>query len=81
MSMSKSNGKRTSEVYDDKVVLVDSPLDLPYSYIPYYSLASARVNHPDDTLYVYEPGAPMGYRIIAFPVTMFKPKPEADNAE
>lgn len=73
MSKSKSNG---IETYDENVVRVSKPTELPYSYIPYYSVSNARVNHPDDKLYVYEPGVPVGYRIVAFPIQMEKPKEE-----
>lgn len=78
--MAKSNGKKPGEDYTN-VVLVGSTTQLPYTYIPYYSIANARVNHPDDVLYVFEPGIPAGYKIVAFPIQMEKPKvEEADNA-
>jgi hypothetical protein len=75
MFMAKSNGKTPEENYDN-VVLVGSTTQLPYTYIPYYNIANARVNHPEDTLYVYEPGVPAGYKIVAFPIQMTKPEVE-----
>jgi hypothetical protein len=78
MFMAKSNGK-AEESYEN-VVLVAKTTDLPYAYIPYHNIANARVNHPEDTLYVFEPGKPAGYKIVAFPILMTKPEEEA-NAE
>ena len=77
--MAKSNGK-AEENYDN-VVMVSSPTALPYKYIPYYSIANARVNHPEDTLYVFEPGKPVGYKIVAFPIQMNKPENEEADDE
>ena len=68
--MPKSN--RNAED-DNNVVRVSSTLDLPYAYIPYYNIEHARAKHPDAKLYVFEPGAPAGYRIVAFPILMTKP--------
>lgn len=72
--MSKSNG--TKEEDYTNTVRVGSTLSLPYVYIPYTSIANARIKHPNDKLYVFEPGAPAGYKIVAFPVQMEKPEVE-----
>ena len=74
--MTKSNDK--SENYDG-VVRVTKTIELPYTYIPYSSIEAARAMHPNDTLYVFEPGSPAGYKIVAFPIQMTKPR-EDDNA-
>ena len=76
--MAKSNGKKPEEDYTN-TVRVDKTTELPYSYIPYYSIANARVNHPDDKLYVFEPGSPAGYKIVAFPIQMEKPEDGEDE--
>lgn len=76
--MSKNNDG--VEEYDDNIQRVGSPRGLPYSYIPYHSIARARVNHPNDLLYVFEPGSPVGYKIVAYPLQMTKPK-ETDDAQ
>lgn len=78
--MAKSNGKKAEEDYTN-VVVVKTMLELPYSYKPYYTIASARVDHPDDTLYVFEPGKPVGYKIVAFPVQMEKPEEVEETNE
>ena len=78
--MAKSNGKKPEEDYSN-VVMVNKTTELPYTYIPYYTIADARIKHPDAKLYVFEPGQPMGYKIVAFPIHMEKPEEaEADNA-
>jgi hypothetical protein len=84
--MSKTNGK-AEEVVDENVVRVGSPLSLPYAYIPYYSVSDARKKaadknsglDPNKTLYVFEPGVPVGYRIVAYPILMNKPEPETQE--
>lgn len=81
--MAKSNGTKPKKV-DTNWVRVNSPLSLPYLYIPYYSVAEARAKasakdsglDPNKTLYVFEPGVPMGYRIVAYPLQMVKPEEE-----
>lgn len=75
--MSRSNGKHAEENYDN-TVLVSSTTRLPYAYIPYTSIADARAKHPDAALYVFEPGVPAGYKIVAFPVLMEKPEEEVE---
>lgn len=74
--MAKSNGKK-EENYDN-TVRVGSTTSLPYAYIPYTSIADARIKHPDDKLYIYEPGVPAGYKIVALPVQMEKPEEEVE---
>lgn len=79
--MSKTNGK-TEDITDENTVRVGSPLGLPYAYIPYYSVRDARERaavegsglDPNKTLYVFEPGVPAGYRIVAYPIQMEKPE-------
>ncbi len=77
--MAKSNGK--SEEDYTNVALVAKTTELPYAYIPYTSIANARIKHPTDTLYVFEPGVPAGYKIVAFPIQMEKPKEEEAEAD
>lgn len=75
MSKSKSNG---TEVYDENVVIVSATTELPYSFIPYHTFERARLNHPEDKLYIFE-GKYGSFKIVAFPVQMFKPKPEEEE--
>jgi hypothetical protein len=79
MFMAKSNGKQEED--NTNIVRVGSVLSLPYAYIPYHSIANARVNHPEDTLYVFEPGKPVGYKIVAFPILMNKPEDGEEGAD
>lgn len=76
--MAKSNGKE--EDYTN-VVLVAKTTELPYAYIPYHSIENARIKHPNDTLYVFEPGVPAGYKIVAFPIQMHKPEVNQEGVE
>lgn len=62
-------------------IVVTSTTSLPYSYIPYSSVAHARINHPCETLYVYNGKAPAGYQIVAFPVLMKKPEKNQEGVE
>jgi hypothetical protein len=73
--MSKANGHRV-ETYDDNIVLVTKITELPYKYIPFDTFIGARFKHPDSTLYIYEGKAPVGYKIVAFPILLEKPKEE-----
>jgi hypothetical protein len=78
--MSRVNGKSTAaDIYDDMVVLVSDPLDLPYRYVSYETVKHARVNHPDDKLYVFEGKYPKGYKIVAFPLVMLRPEDCKDH--
>jgi hypothetical protein len=61
------------------VVRIDSTTSLPHIFIPYHSVTAARAKHPDGKLYVFEPGVPAGFRIVAFPV--FMTKEDAEKAE
>jgi hypothetical protein len=63
-----------------EVIKVENPKYLPYKYLPYETVERARINHPCDTLYVYEAEAPKGYKIVAFPVLLNKPE-EGDDGE
>jgi hypothetical protein len=63
-----------------EVITVTATTRLPYKYIPYDSIERARVNHPCDTLYIYEALAPKGYKIVAFPVVLNKPEDEDEQA-
>lgn len=62
-----------------EVVVVRNLTSLPYTYIPYATIEHARINHPCDKLYVFEGKYPTGYKIVAFPIVMYKPKPEAEE--
>ena len=62
------------------VALVGATIDLPYIFIPYHSIASARAKHPNDMIYVYE-GHPAGFKIVAFPIFMTKKEAEAAEAK
>ena len=82
--MSRTNGKTEEDVVDGNVVRVGSTLSLPYAYIPYYSVRAAREKaavvgsglDPNKTLYIFEPGVPAGYKIVAYPILMTKPEVE-----
>ena len=77
--MAKSNGNGKEDYTN--VVRVSKTTELPYTYIPYYNISNARVNHPNDTLYVFEPGSPAGYKIVAFPIQMKKPEVNQEEVE
>jgi hypothetical protein len=76
--MSKVKFSSKEEEYDERVTVVEKTTDLPYSFIPYSTVTQARINHPDDVLYVYE-GQPAGYKIVAFPILMVKPEEGEDE--
>lgn len=75
MSKRTNNGV---EQYDENVVVVSNITDLPFTYIPYHSYERARVNHPNDVLYIFEGRLP-GYKIVAFPILMNKPEEKVDD--
>lgn len=81
--MSKSNGNTE----DTNVIGVGAPTELPYSFIPYHSVAAARAAanrkdsglDPNKTLYVFE-AKYAGVKIVAYPILMVKPEPEEEVA-
>lgn len=65
--------KDRTETYDDNVEIVEKVIHLPYAYVPYSSFRAARAANPDAKLYIFEPGAPVGYKIVALPILMNAP--------
>ncbi len=64
---------------DKNIIRVGTPKGLPYIYIPFTNIELARQKYPTDTLYLFEPGVPTGYRIVAVPILMNKPEPKTDT--
>lgn len=74
---------------ENNVVIVHDPRHLPYIHIPFSSVEQARAAlkkqaetyknvDPDAILYVYEGRTP-GWRIVAYPIVMSKPKEAQDD--
>jgi len=66
---------------NNDVVVIHDPRGLPYSYIPYASVAHARANHPVGTIYHFQSQVKAGWQIIAWPIVMNKPKKEEGRSE
>ena len=63
----------------DDVMVVHDIKQLPFSYIPYSSVVHARQHHPIGTIYQYQSQIKQGWQITAWPVVMYKPKPEEET--